>query len=142
MTMTHEEAAKYMIVAWVKDWNLYTYLQVVTGEKKPDVDGAHTRLEWLPTGRVSFVAKSARRFIADNFPRLNDRLWDAKDNAERLALYKQVMHPVGANHKLHIDPARMALRKENGNLRRAYLAEQQSTEAMRKGSGHHWNVCK
>lgn len=131
-----------MIVAWVKDWSLYTYLQVVTGEKKPDIDSAHTQFEWLPTGRVSFIKKTAKRFIADNFPKLNDRLWDAKDNAARIALHKQVMRPVGENHKLHIDKARIAARKSSHDYGRMLIAEGASVEAMRRGSGHHWDVVK
>lgn len=132
-----------MIVAWVKDWNLLTYLQVVSGANKPNIEEAYRTYQWLPTGRVSFKNKPARRFIADNMPSLNNKLWDAKNDKDRLSLYRFVMAAkVGDGHRVHFDQARSECRKERNALRKAATAESISVDMMRKGSGHHWNVCK
>ena len=109
--MSQEEAAKYMIVAWVKDWNLYTYLKTVTGSAAPDCTEAHKVFEWLPHGKVQFSKKYVRSYIDDNFPKLSENLWDVASDKDRLALFKMVMRPVGENHHVRKDPARIEARK-------------------------------
>lgn len=139
--MDFEQAAKYMIIAWIKDWNLSMYLKTVTGQKEPDYHEAYKTFIWLPTGSVNFRYKYARRYIADNFINLNNLLWDAKTNEDRLKLFKMVMHPIGENHKCKNDAARMEAKKSDRRLNKSRLAENISVETMRK-AGRHWNVCK
>jgi len=140
--MDQEKAAKYFIVGWIKNWNLYTYLQVVTGESKPNVENAHKIYSWLPTFKVNFIKKEIKRYVADNIPKLSEKLFNENDNLKKLEFYKLAMVKIGEKSTNKFDKARKnwidERRKFNAKTKESILIADQHD----RSSGHHWNVCK
>jgi len=140
--MDQEKAAKYFIVGWIKNWNLYTYLQVVTGKSKPNVQDAHKIYSWLPTDKVNFIRKEIKRYVADNIPKLSEKLFNENDNLKKLEFYKLAMVKIGEKSTNKFDKARKAYLDERRFYHANNKTNELSVEQMRRGSGHSWNVCK
>lgn len=140
--MDQTQAAKYFIVAWVKDWSLRMYLDTVAGKGFPH-EKAHEAFKWLPKDVGLFIRNiKVRRYIADAFHQLNNKLWDAADNAQRLALAGLVSAASGEHAKQRLDRSRQESRKTAKQYKDAMLTSRMSVDAMRRGGGHHWAVCK
>ena len=88
--MNQEQAAKYFVVAWVKDWSLQTYWRVITEKTDIQWDQAHTLFPWLPDEGWFIRNSCVRRFLAEAHLVLNDAMWDAKDDKARLALAPKI----------------------------------------------------
>lgn len=140
--MDQEKAAKYFIVGWIKNWNLYTYLQVVTGKSKPNVQDAHKIYSWLPTDKVNFIRKEIKRYVADNMPKLSEKLFNENDNLKKLEFYKLVMVKIGEKSTNKFDKARKSYLDERRFYHANNKTNELSVDQMRRGAGHHWNVCK
>lgn len=88
---TREKAAEYLIVAWVKDWSLRMYIDCIYGNHSYiDGEKLHKDFPFLPPHIHWYVCNKGRglkvrRMVAQCYPRLNDKLWDAKTDLERLA---------------------------------------------------------
>jgi len=146
--MTPEEAAKYMLVAWKKDWKMSLYLQTITGvEAKPpwEFDEILKPFPWMPL--KYFWRSTVRRFMADNYPAFNDLLWSAKDNealfklASVLMLLRDADWNNRGKNKMALEVKKeMAIAKRVANF--ASMQEQVSVLQMRRGNGHHWGVVK
>ena len=146
--MTQEQAAKYLIVAWLKDWSLTLYLSTVSRKRHVSLTDAHDLFPWLPADPFIFLlGVKTRRYLAAQFPAFNDALFDAKDNSARLAMVPRIMQLDSANagpwkrDRMFVK----AVREVRDDMRQFTLArnlEHRSIAEMRKGSGHHWGVCK
>lgn len=140
--MTQEQAAKYFIVAWVKDWPLRMYFDTVCGEKI-DWSIAHEKFPWLPKN-ISFFCRNSRvrRYVAEEFRVLNDKLWDANNNEQRLKLAPIVEKCVGIGNSSRANDGKFAARKSAADMGRVVFAKKLTIEAMRAGRGTAWDVCK
>lgn len=138
-------AAKYMVVAWVKDWPLLTYLGAVA----PGMiaSQAHSEFPWLPADASWWKDENGecvttRRFMQQAFPITNARLWEASGTAERLAVHVEISRLVCGQ----IVPAAStgaAKRYNHDALRdQTNLLDQMTREAFRRMNGRHWQVCK
>ena len=98
--MKAEEAAKYMLVAWKKDWTMGLYLRTITGITPAppwEFDEILKPFPWMPLNYM--WASSVRRFMSDNYPAFNDLLWSAKDNEALFKLAPLLMLLRGADRR-------------------------------------------
>jgi hypothetical protein len=141
--MTQEQAAKYLIVAWVKDWSMRMYLNVIGGDERIDWAEAHNRYQWLPKDPGWFMRNTrVRRYVAEAMRKINDRLWDAKDNNERLLQSTAIAGWNGSAAVQTMNAVRGEEHKARKELLASGIAYRASVDAMRRGGGHAWNVCK
>jgi len=146
--MKPEEAAKYLLVAWKKDWKMGLYLQTITGVKPEppwEFDEILKPFPWMPT--KYYWSSTVRRFVADNYPAFNDLLWSAKDNKALFELAPLLMMMRDADRKNHGKSEMKrevtdALRYAKLSLQRHHLAENISVAQMRGGKGHSWRIVK
>lgn len=154
--LTLEQGAKFLIVAWAKDWGMRTLMDClderpigteISDERIQDLTSAfafmpsHTHWYLQNRGRGA----SARKFVADAFPRLNEALWSAKDNAKRLTLAKQIERlsagGVKASSRLSASEISEASidRKRAAAENAAYRLHRESFKTHQRSA---WNVCK
>lgn len=137
--MKAEEAAKYMLVAWKKDWTMALYLRTITGVKAAppwEFDEILKPFPWMPLNYM--WPTSVRRFMADNYPAFNDLLWSAKDNEALFKLAPLLMLLRGADRRNQGKSkmkreATAALRYAKLSERRQHLANKISVAHMRGG---------
>lgn len=91
-----EQAAKYMILAWLKDWSIRVYLETVYQNGIPvEASQIHADYPWMPAVENLYYfgkgSKYCRTFIANCYPALNNALCDAPDNKALLALAPRVL---------------------------------------------------
>jgi len=150
-----EKAAKMFIVAWVKNWYMRTLLDVITEESVTAVTEERLAkvveaFPFMPSTLSFYIANSGcGRTMRVSLPsinkKLNDALWDAKDNKARLDMYKYVMgiKTGKAIHKRKFDTTDQitgnAIRKESNA---EYTSYKLSREAFKKAQGHDWNTVK
>ena len=143
--MTQLEAAKMLVVAWVKDWGFGTLAKTIAGEDYT-AEGLHKSFPFM-TGQDWILRKgfgkgiSVRRYVADYLPSVNALLWDAKDNEARIALAGRIQCAKCLAGKV--------TSKEAAELRKAKkvlsVVEQTNAIAMqvqRRSQRGAWNVCK
>jgi hypothetical protein len=144
--MKAEEAAKYMLVAWKKDWTMALYLRTITGVKAAppwEFDEILKPFPWMPLNYM--WSASVRRFMADNYPAFNDLLWSAKDNETLFKLAPLLMLLRGADrrnrgkNKMKLEIAN-AIRYAKVLSQRQLLTKNISVAHMR--SRHSWGVVK
>lgn len=140
------KAAQYFVVAWVKGWRMYTYLTAIQAQDL-DYEKRHALYPWLPNkDQFHMYKKNAaiRPWIAVSMKAINDKLYDAKDNKERLELAKHIEKwdatgvIIGSSHREALNERLKAKRQ----IRQRGLEHKLSVDLMRRASGHHWNVIK
>jgi len=141
-----KKAAEYLVVAWVKDWRIRTYL-VAIGAGELNFKDIHGLYPWMPAQDHlhRYIKNSAvRPWVAFAMRAINDKLFDAKDDKARLALAKQIesWDSTGATYGHSHKEAERERRKAIIQHRQTGLGHKASVEAMRRGSGTHWNVVK
>lgn len=138
-----KRASEYLIVAWVKDWSLRLYLKTISEGEAIDWAEAHKAYPWLPSDATPYIQNlSVRRWASVAMRQINDRLWDAKDNSERLKLGALVGKVDAIGVKLPTNEARDAMRKSKLALAASTAMNNLSIDTMRRGNGSHWAVCK
>jgi hypothetical protein len=144
--MKAEEAAKYMLVAWKKDWTMGLYFRTITGVKAAapwEFDEILKPFPWMPLNYM--WSSSVRRFMSDNYPAFNDLLWSAKDNEALFKLAPLLMLLRGADrrnrgkNKMKLEVAN-AIRYAKLSSQRQLLTKNISVAHMR--SRHSWGVVK
>jgi hypothetical protein len=99
--LSKEQAAKYMVLAWLKDWSVRLYLGTIYQTNIPeDPKQIHKDYPWMPVLESLYFhgrgRKYCRTFIAMTYPDLNNALCDAADNKALLALAPRIL---GLNNK-------------------------------------------
>ena len=141
-----KKAAEYLVVGWVKDWRIRTYL-VAIGARNLQLEEIHDHFPWMPDAKNKhyYIKDSrVRTWVALAMRTINDRLWDADTVEKKLALAKQIEKwdstgvDVPESHK----DARRERRNDHNYTKAHEIAHRLSVEEMRKGNGHHWKVVK
>lgn len=149
-----EKAAKMFIVAWVKNWPMRTLLDTISEQQGLVTD---ERLEKI-VEQFPFMPSNLSWYISDHgkgkltkiaMPsinkKLNDALWDAKDNETRLSFYKYVM-AMKTNKAIHKRKFVSKDQIEHNKIMKESTAEYKSyrlsREAFKKAQGHDWNTIK
>jgi hypothetical protein len=141
-----EKAAQFLIVAWVKEWNIQTYMHAINAKDVPYAE-MHSMYPWMPSQEnihLYFKNVKIRPWVAMAMKGINDRLFDAKDNAARLALagivenWNSAGAKPGFSHKDALKERRESIRLH----RQTAAGHAVANESARRSSGHHWNVIK
>ena len=140
-----EKAAQYFIVAWVKNWSIYTYLGAI-GVQDMDYTKIYDLYPWMPdeANKHYYFKTEIRPWCALAMSVINNKLWDINDNTKRLALAKRVENWDSSGVKpttRHVKDTQEH-KKDMRETRQSGLAHKVSMETMRRGGGHHWNVVK
>jgi hypothetical protein len=141
-----KKAAEYLVVAWVKDWRMWTYLKAINAWDVRFED-IHDMYPWMPAhDHLNRYMKNAaiRPWVAFSMKAINDKLFDAEDNKARLALASRIekWNSLGATNGFAHKEAEKERVKDRKQYKRAGFEHKLSMELMRKGSGHHWNIVK
>lgn len=108
---------------------------------------AHKTFAWLPDDPFMFLTKvTCQRYIADHLPKLNTALFNCDENSERLKLWQSVTALDGAGCGKIIS---RKFQRERTAMKRTDKADKHTkqvydltVDAMRRGNGSAWNVCK
>ena len=138
------KAAKFFVVAWVKDWRFHTYLEAI-GAKDIKYEDVHTHYPWMPDKtHFYFKDQMIRAWTGMAMRAINNRLWDTDDNKKRLSLANQIENWTSdkvdktTTERKDVYERRKTLMQN----RQTGLGHKASMETMRRGSGTHWNVVK
>jgi hypothetical protein len=142
--MNRQKAAQYFIVAWIKDWRLSAYLDVLAdGGPAIRYDQAHHFYRWLPDTEPFERHFTVRAYLGECNRPLSDALLDARDDLARLALATRVEAFVFTERFRYSDNlGRTIARDEQRRLHRNGLLIQEHREARQRRRGTHWQVCK
>lgn len=153
--LTLQSAAKYLIVAWVKDWRMRTLLDVLDG-RTDEITEARLNavvdvIPFMPLDFHYYLASGGRgiltrRYIAESFKRLSDLLWSASDNAARLKLAAQIErlkapHGIVLSSRFDRGDLNMMARTRS-NLRQSTTSYRASRESFKTHQRSAWSVCK
>jgi len=139
-----KKAAEYFVVAWVKNWRVQTYLSAINAADIQYKD-VHDQYPWMPVNLHFYFKNQYIRAWTNMAMRvINDKLWDNDDNKKRLSFAPMIERwnadKVGQTESHKQDAyERKKFLMQNKKTKLGYAA---SVETMRRGSGHHWNVCK
>lgn len=141
-----KKAAEYLVVAWVKDWRMWTYLKAINAWDIPFED-IHGMYPWMPAHDHlnRYMKNSAiRPWVAFSMKAINDKLFDTEDNKVRLSLASRIenWNSLGATNGYAHKEAEKERAKDRKRIRQAGFEHKLSVELMRRGNGHHWNVVK
>jgi hypothetical protein len=151
---TVERAAKFLVVAWVKQWDMRALLETLderggalTNERCADLERAipfmSGHAHWYACNHGGGV--EVRQYVADLFPNLSQALWGAKDNAARLRLAPQIerLRANGGKAARKYSAEEYAERKAAKRAARQTKAYYDMSRAGFKTHGRSaWNVCK
>jgi len=152
--LNKEKAAKMLIVAWVKNWPMRVLLDAISEQHGEVSDERLAKIveafPFMPSNLSWYISNNGKgKLTKIAMPainkKLNDALWDAKDNETRLSFYKYVMTMKTnvATHKRKYESKDQV--ENNKTLREAnaeYSSYRLSREAFKKASGHDWNTVK
>jgi hypothetical protein len=154
LMLTLEQGAKYFIVGWIKDWSMRTLIDAMD-EKHGEVTEERIKIlteqfPFLPSGINWYISKKGRGqqikvAMPDISKKLNDALWEAKDNQERLSFYTYVMK-LKTNKAVHTRKYSSSDQKQhNKELREnnaTFESYKLSREYFKKSQGRDWFTVK
>jgi hypothetical protein len=97
--MDIDKAAKYLIVAWIKNWRMRTLLDAVDEHggavTQERVDRIHAQFPFMPNIIHAYISSKGsgilmRPYVANLSKKLSDALWDTDDNTKKLSYYTYV----------------------------------------------------
>jgi hypothetical protein len=141
---SREKAAQYYVVAWVKNWSIRMYLSAV-GIRGSRFYEVHEIYPWMTPDIAPYVKNMRIKIYAGYYMKpIQDKLFDADTNEQRLKLAKQIEHWVSdtfvANTRHKKDTRER--HKDDQEYRATMTIYKASVDAMRKGNGHDWNTVK
>jgi hypothetical protein len=149
-----EKAAKMFIVAWVKNWSMRTLLNAISeqhGEMSEErLAKVVKQFPFMPSNISWYISdkgkgKTAKVAMPAISKKLNDALWDAKDNETRLGFYKYVLSLNSGNvvHKRkYTSDEQIEHTKTIKEAKAEEVSYKLSRAAFKKASGHDWNTIK
>jgi hypothetical protein len=143
--MSRKKAAEYFVVAWVKDWRLRTYLNVIAdGGPRIEWDQAHTLFPWLPDAGLFIRNLSCRPYLAGANRPLSDALCDAGPSAADLLAFapKIEAFTFKTHSSAYVEPVQKAAGRGRKKLALAKTFLPEAMDRVVRLNGHHWKVCK
>lgn len=154
LMLTLEQGAKYFIVAWIKNWSMRTLIDAMDGVSGPVTDERLEKLTkqfpFLPSNVNWYICKKgkgqqAKAAMPDIDKKLNDALWDAKDNEQRLSFYTYVMK-LKTNKAIHTRKYNSVDQKQHNKEMKenhaAYESYKLSRAYFKKSQGRDWFTVK
>lgn len=153
--LTLEQGAKMLVVAWVKDWNMRTLMDILDEKTKHDVtderlEELHKNFPFMPIHKYWYIANKGRglntmKFVADAYPKLSEKFFNANSNEVRLKnapyIMKQNARDVLALTKYSKDEVKHRA-ENNRDYRSAIGSYRLSREAFKKAHRNAWEVVK
>jgi hypothetical protein len=148
--MDLEKAAGLLVVAWVKDWTILTLYSAINSSygmpSDEEIEEFAKTYPFMTSNKTWYIRnKLIRTYISSLDRKLNDKFWDAKDNAERLKLVKYITH-IKADHVIAKRKFTSDEYKDRRKITREAKAEygsyKISREAFKKARGHDWKTVK
>ena len=152
---TLEEGAKMLLVAWIKNWTMRTLLGVLCDDvmRKLDdefIEDCAKNFPFMPTHLYWYASHGGnglevRRFVAEVYPKLSDRLWDLKDPKDCLkhAEYVQKQTAKGVKAQSKYSKNELSARAvERRHYRAATIGYRESREAFKKHGRSAWTTVK
>jgi hypothetical protein len=153
--MNTEFAAKMLIVGWVKNWSMRTVLNAVREKNSDKISDEeilefHNQYPFMPKNIWLYlsnhgVGTPVRKFMYDNYRKVNDALWDTDDNKVKLSFAKYLaskkcpdIKPSSAYTKQEKNEHQKTLKSFANNAR----SMAHYKEIMHKSSGHDWFTVK
>ncbi|APB99038.1 hypothetical protein A4F89_06700 [Polynucleobacter asymbioticus] len=152
--MDIHKAAGYLVVAWVKDWNIRTLLNAL-GEGEDSitdeyVKSVNAQYPFMPMDLHNYIANHGkgslvRTYLAEVDKKLSDAMWDSCSNEQRLK-YVPYIKKMKVTHKVKLRQLRNTDRNEVvraiSNERTATASYRLSRQCARKSNGHDWFTVK
>lgn len=152
--LTLEQGAKYFIVAWIKNWKTRTLLDALDGKhgelSEERLKALVDQFPFLPNNIGMYICNKGSGMLMkvampDISKKLNNALWDAKDDKQRLSFYPYVMK-MKTNKAVHTRKYNSEDQIENNRQHR----ENKATDAsyflsrayFKKCQGHDWFTVK
>jgi hypothetical protein len=153
--MSAEYAAKMLIVGWVKNWSIRTVLNAIREKDSnkisdEEISDFHKQYPFMPQNIWLYLSHGGagtpvRKFMYDNYRKVNDALWDTDDNKIRLSFAKYLaskkcpnIKPSSAYTKKDKVEHQKAIKAYNNNV----ISMTHYKEIMHKSSGHDWFTVK
>ena len=157
--MDKEKAAGMFLVAWVKDWTMVTLVHTLAQRHLENIDEEitkqlHEHYPFMPSNLINYYApylkrtkfEYVRRFVANNYPKLSNALWEANDNKEILALKPRVLKLISpdiARASKFSREERNERARENRYLKAGIMGYRMSRNTFTKGRGNNgWKTVK
>lgn len=153
--LTLEQGAKMLIVAWVKDWRLRILMDVldevinqpITDER---IEALHKQFPFMPTHKHWYIANKGKgvntiKFVADTYPKLSQKLFDASSNEVRLKNVPYIMKQDANNSKVQSNYSKEEYkerRDDTRNYQTAIVSYRLSRDAFKKAHRNAWEVIK
>jgi hypothetical protein len=143
--LDREKAAKYLVVAWVKDWTTLTYLRALNVPIYMPINEICNMYPWMPSDQRYYHHKRhIRPLVARFMAPINDFLWDTSDNAQKLKIAKKIENWVS---DAYIETNYDTEKRDEKNKAKKELRHERTIQALEiekrlRASGHHWNICK
>jgi hypothetical protein len=154
--MTKEQAAKYFLVGWIKNWDMSTLANSIM-EKNikcfQDEDYLQIKKMYPFMSSNKWMYRShggkgtpVRAFISNNYPKLSNALWNTTSDSVKLSFYEYVCKQkcLEAVHKSKFTTKE---RGSNQYYKKKMLAltdygYEAQKEYAQKMNGTHWNTVK
>lgn len=153
--MTLEKAAKMLIVGWVKNWSIRVVFNSIIEKCPKHLDENmilefHNKYPFMPKNMWLYLSNGGsgtpvRKFMYDNYRKVNDAFWDTNDNTKRLNYWEYLASKKCPNLK----PSSAYTKQEKMEHAKALKAYANNTrsmaqykEIMNKSSGHNWFTVK
>lgn len=154
--MDKEKAAGYFLLAWIKEWSMPTLAGIILESGSGHIDPEYLNKNYsfmpqnrdcyfLPARRGGFSPMYVRKFVADNYPKLNARLWDCNSNEEIMSLKDRVLRLDCPNILAKTKFSKNDKIKNNkimANGRAEQKSYEISREIFKKSRGTDWNTVK
>ena len=149
-----EQAAKFFIVAWVKNWNLRMLLDTLDGSvgevTDARIDALVSAFTFMPKDLHCYITNHGcglpvKQVVSSAFPKLNDALWNCSGDSARLALSAQVARiktPDKLHHSRFSTLDRSEIANTRSKLRQTTTSYRASRDAFKSNQRSAWNVCK
>lgn len=152
---TLEEGAKMLLVGWVKNWTMRTLLGVLCDDVTHKLDDKFVErciknFPFMPVHQYWYAAQHGngleiRRFVAEAYPKLSERLWALDDykNCLKYAEYvqKQKAGEIKAGSKYGHQET-LERQREKREYRAATIGYRKSREAFKKYGRNAWTTVK
>lgn len=145
-----KKAAEYFVVAWVKDWPLWQYIQTVTETTTRPGAAAFTQMvnevaaayPWLPVNSGN-VGQGVRQAVGAYYPKLSAWLFSHEGKPDILSCAASIERLTPASHRGYVSTAdRKEMRDTSKAGHQATASYRISRDAYKTTRRSAWTTCK
>lgn len=151
--MDKNKAAQYLILGWIKNWNMRTLFNAINEKNSSfinpeDLIEFNKKYPFLPNHLNWYItnSKNVRKFVYDAYPKLNNALWDTDDNLKKLKFSEYVVSKKLGKENIATSKFSKEEKKDLIKTRMKYYASIVSYDVdkaeRKRTQGHDWNTIK